>query len=399
LPECNYPFAHLSGSGVAFKLAWLVATKAAGGPKVETRIREALLDGVACAALGLIADVMPLKGENRILAKYGLARLHKKATPGLKALIDAAGLGDASKLRAEDIAYKLAPRLNAAGRLGCARMVVELLSTPSEQRARDLAKYLDEQNTKRQYTERLILKEAHELLADMDCDGDAAIVLASANWHPGVIGIVAGRLTEEFHRPTLLIAINGDGATGSGRSVPGFPLHEALTACNDELISHGGHAVAAGFRLRPIRIDAFRKSFLSHAAGRIPAGNSTPVLELDAEVPLAAFTLALVRDLDHLEPYGAENPRPQFLAAGLEIVGDPKKMGGGERHLSFRVRTGATSMRAVAWSMAHRVEELLSANRKCCIAFVPRINEWQGNTKVEIEIVDFQPGERPNLVL
>jgi single-stranded-DNA-specific exonuclease len=114
---------------------------------------------------------------------------------------------------------------------------------------------------------------------------------------------------------------------------------------------------------------------------------------------LAAFTLALVRDLDHLEPYGAENPRPQFLAAGLEIVGDPKKMGGGERHLSFRVRTGATSMRAVAWSMAHRVEELLSANRKCCIAFVPRINEWQGNTKVEIEIVDFQPGERPNLVL
>jgi single-stranded-DNA-specific exonuclease len=397
LPGREYPFGDLSGSGVAFKLAWLIATKAAGGPKVESRIREALLDGVAYAALGLIADVMPLLGENRILAKYGLGRLQQQPAPGLKALIAAAGLGEGKRIRAEDVAFKLAPRLNAAGRLGCARLVIELLTTPSEQRANDLAKYLEEQNAKRQFTERTIIKQAHEQLADRDLDNEAAIVLASAEWHAGVIGIVAGRLADEFHRPTILIAINGDSATGSGRSVPGFPLHTALAACSDQLLAHGGHAFAAGLRLRPLQIEAFRQQFLTHVASRLPPGKSHPELVLDAEVPLSALTLGLVKDLDRLEPYGSANPRPRFLASGLEIVGEPKKMGMGERHLNFRVKSGKTTMRAVGWGMAGRIEDLMSGDHRCSLAFVPKINEWNGYTNVEIEVLDFQPGVRPVL--
>lgn len=398
LPGSDYPYGELSGSGVAFKLAWLVATKAAGGPKVESNIREALLDGVAYAALGLVADVMPLLGENRILVKFGMARLLQKPSPGLKALITSAVLGEATRIRAEDVAFKLAPRLNAAGRLGCARMVVELLTTPSEQRAADLAKFLEDQNSKRQFTERTITKQAHEQLADHDLEKESAIVLASADWHAGVIGIVAGRLAEEYHRPTILISINGDSATGSGRSIPGFPLHTALATCTDELIAHGGHAFAAGLRIRPLQIESFRKKFLAHAATCLPVGRPKPQLVLDAEVPLSSLTIGLIRDLDRLEPYGAANPRPRFLATGLEIVGEPKKMGTGERHLNFRVKSGKTTMRAVGWGMAGRLEELVSANNRCCVAFVPKINEWNGYTNVEMEVLDFQPGERAVLV-
>src|SRR5262245_38717271 len=289
--------------------------------------------------------------------------------------MESAGLSPGKMLKAEDVAFKLAPRLNAAGRLGCARLVVELLTTTNVSKARDLATYLDGQNRERQALERRMVAQAREMLEKPAYANLPAIVLANEQWHAGVIGIVAGRLAEQFGKPTLLIASCGDPAPGSGRSIPGFSLHEALQVCTNDLISHGGHAAAAGFRVALDRVDCFRERFCEPTAAHFPGGPPAPRLTLDAEVPLSTLTFRLLNEIDRLEPYGAENPRPRFLAGGLEIIDQPKRLGGGERHLGFRVRQGGTTMRAVAWGMADRLDELMSASGRCCVAFTPRLNE------------------------
>jgi single-stranded-DNA-specific exonuclease len=407
LPGASYPFGGLSGAAVAFKLAWALAQHACGGAKVTERFRDYLLDAVGLATLGVVADVVPLHDENRILVRHGLQRLQQSSLPGIRALCTAAGIDGGATLRASDIGFRLAPRLNAAGRLGCARLVVELLTTRQPERAEDLARYLEEQNGKRQALERRMVSEAREMVEEGGYQSDPALVLGRAGWHAGVIGIVAGRLAELYGRPALLIALpepegTGDGlhrrvGIGSGRSIPGFALNRALHACSDCLLGHGGHAMAAGFRLRPEMIDTFRRRLCIHAAAHFPDGPPPPTLTLDAELPLSALTFGLLRDLDRLEPYGAENRRPLFLAGGLEQVGEPRKMGTGERHLSFRVRQQGKVLRAVAWGMADRCDELVSAGGACCVAFTPRINEWQGLRSIELEVIDFQPGAEARL--
>lgn len=404
LPAGAYPFGGLSGAAVAFKVAWRLAQLASGSDKVTPRFRDFLLDAVALATLGTIADVVPLHDENRIFVRHGLARLRSAPTPGLRALIEAAGLGEAASIRASDVAFKLAPRLNAAGRLGCARLVVELLTTTSAPRAADHARFLEDQNQQRQKLERAMVQEAREMVEREGYDRHPALVLASPEWHGGVIGIVAGRLVEQFARPVLMIAVKQDGSglpvgQGSGRSIPGFALHEALKACGDCLLSHGGHRAAAGFRVRADLIPTFRERFCDHAARHFPDGPPAPRLLLDAEVPLSSLTMNLLQEIDRLEPYGSENARPLFLAGDLELVGDPRRIGGGERHLSFRVRQNGTTIRAVAWGMGERFDELMSApERRCCVAFTPRINEWNGYRSVEMEVIDFQLGPRATLV-
>jgi single-stranded-DNA-specific exonuclease len=394
LPGGSYPFGGLSGAGVAFKLAWALAVRHCGSEKVTDRLRNYLLDALCLATLGLVADVVPLADENRILVRAGLNRLREKPPLGIKALIESAKINPDGPIRSEDIGFKLAPRLNAAGRLGCARLVVEMLTTANPTRAREVADYLEGQNGQRQVLERKMVAQAKDLIERDGLDGCSAVVLAHADWHPGVVGIVAGRMVEHVGRPVVLFALK-DGSeivTGSGRSVPGFELHEALKACDDLLVGHGGHAMAVGAKIRPKDIDAFRKRFQEYAAKHFPtAGPPAPRLRLDAEVPLSALTPGLLRDLDKLEPYGADNPRPRFLAGGLEIVGDPRRIGKDERHLNFRVRQNGTSMRVVAWGMGDRLDELMSGDRKCCVAFTPRVNEWQGHRTIELEVVDFQP--------
>lgn len=394
LPGSTYPFGDLSGAGVALKLAWAVAQRASGSERVTPALRELLLDAVGLAALGLVADVVPLHDENRIFVRHGLERIAARPSVGLTALIEVAQIGAGKPITSEDVAFKLAPRLNAAGRLQCARMVVELLTTKNAGKARDLAKYLEELNSDRQSKERKATQEAKDLL-----DGTAlpaGIVLASEEWHQGVVGIVAGRLAERYARPALVIAIKAeDGlAVGSGRSVPGFALHDALKACEAHLIGHGGHAAAAGFRLHPKNIDALRASFAAHAAAHFPTtGPPAPRLTLDAEVPLSAITNGLLKELDKLEPYGAGNPKPKFLAAGLKVEG-ARKIGTGDvqRHMDFRVRQGETVLRAVAWNMAERLEELTSANGDCCLAFTPKVNAWRGEHRIELQVIDLKAG-------
>lgn len=398
----GYPFAHLSGSGVAFKLAWALCQRHSGSERVPPRLKELLLDGVMLAALGTVADVVALHDENRIFVRHGLHRLHQSPSLGLKALLDATMLHEKSSLKAVDVGFKLAPRLNAVGRLGCARMVVELLTTTSDQRARDLARFLDQQNQERQKLEFRILKQARTLLGDAELD-TPAIVLHSPEWHAGVIGIVAGRLVEQFARPVLLIAVREPRdepeaiGQGSGRSVPGFALHEALGACGEHLLSHGGHQAAAGFRIRPDAIDAFRESFCAVAARHFPDGPPPPRLVIDAEVPLSALTLGLLRDLDRLEPFGQENARPLFLAGGVQVVGTPRRVGTGERHLRFQVRQERTSLWCIGFGMGERLDELMSAEGRCALVFTPQLNEYQGYRSVQLEVRDLQAGPQARL--
>ena len=220
------------------------------------------------------------------------------------------------------------------------------------------------------------------------------MVLTHSEWHAGVIGIVAGRMVEYLGRPVLIIAQKEGSsiATGSGGSIPGLALGwSRLRACDSELLGHGGHAMAAGFKVGLERIDALRQCFSRYAADHFPQGvPPAPRLVLDAEVPLSTLTVGLVKDLDRLEPYGADNPRPRFLASRVQ-VSDPRRIGTGERHMSFRLKQGPTTLRAVAFGMADRMDELLSAGGQCCVAFTPKINEWMGQRKVELEVADFQP--------
>jgi single-stranded-DNA-specific exonuclease len=395
LPGGSYPFAGLCGAGVAFKLAWALAQRASGGERVSPELREFLLDAVGLTALGLVADVVPVRDENRIFVKHGLERIRTRPSVGLKALLEAAGVGGDKPISSEDVGFKLAPRLNAAGRLECARLAVELLTTVSPLKAKELAEYLEHQNQKRQALERKITHQAKEQVAAAGLGRAAGIVLASDEWHPGVVGIVAGRLVEHFARPALVIAVKpGEPvATGSGRSVPGFPLHEALQACDAHLLGHGGHAAAAGFKVSPDKIDALREAFDAAVAAHFPDGPPAPRLTLDAEVPLSALTNGLLRDIDKLEPYGANNPRPKFLAAGVRAEG-ARKIGTGDpqRHMDFKVRQGETVIRAVAWGMADRLDELTAAGGECCLAFTPRVNDWNGYRRIELEVLDLKPG-------
>jgi single-stranded-DNA-specific exonuclease len=397
LPGAAYPFAGLSGAGVAFKVAWALCQRACGSERVTPVYREFLLDGVTLAALGLVADVVPLREENRLFVRHGLARLARIQSPGLRALLDAAGLASKAPLLADDVSYKLAPRLNAAGRLGPARLVVELLTTTSPQRAGELVRNLEISNQQRQQLERRILAQARELAGTDGLKDAPGLVLSCADWHPGVIGIVAGRLAEQFARPAMLVAVTehrspappeGDPGTGltvvghgSGRSVPGVPLHEALAECSDLLLGHGGHAAAAGFKIIPDRIPEFRERFCAAVARRFPDGLPPPRVIIDAEIPLASLTFDL----------------PLFLSGGLEVMGAPAKVGGGERHLSFRVRQQRTTIRAIAFNMAERLDELMSAGGQCCLVYTPRANEWQGYRRLDLEVVDFQPGPRARL--
>jgi single-stranded-DNA-specific exonuclease len=411
LPGTGYPFGGLSGSAVAFKVAWALTRLASGGTdKVLPHFRDFLLDAVALAALGVVADVVPLLDENRILVRYGLHRLRHEPPLGLRALCEAASLTPGADLRADDVAFKLAPRLNAAGRLGCARLVVDLLTESSPETAAGRARFLEEQNAKRQALERRMVGEAREMIDAEGRRDDPALVLSDPGWHAGVLGIVAGRLAELYGRPACMIALQPTRAVtaprdagharvglGSGRSIPGLALHEALKACDDLLLSHGGHSAAAGFRILPDKIDAFRQRLCAYSAEQFPGGTPAPVLVLDAEVPLGVLTFGLVNDLDRLEPYGSENRRPVLLAGDVSVVGEPRRVGNGERHLSFRVSQGGAILKAIAWGMADRADELMSAGGACSLAYTPRRNDWQGRSSIDLLVVDFQAGKETRL--
>ncbi len=390
----NYPFGELCGVGVAFKLAWAICARMGDGKKATPRMREFLLSAIGLAAIGTIADVVPLVDENRVLVHFGLASLLDRANPGLKELLRVAKVLDKGTLQAEDIAFAVAPRINAAGRLGQARLAVELLTTSDPERAVALATYLDGLNKDRQSVERKILKQAKELVDENADWGDhRALVLSHHEWHPGVIGIVATRVAEHFQRPTIMIALGGlDGlAQGSGRSYAGFNLHAGLTACRDFLATFGGHHAAAGLKIRPTDIDAFRTAFVQHVTENHSVLPGASELNADAEVQLSDITIRSVTELERLGPFGAANPRPIFVASNVELASPPKKMGEGERHLSIFVRQYGSRMRGVAFGRGEWADEMAQHNGPISICFQPTINRFQGRESVEFQLIDWQP--------
>lgn len=394
LPGSAYPFSGLCGAGVAFKLAWAVCQRASRAKRVSAHLRSFLLSALGLGALGTVADVVPLVDENRVLVRHGLASLKGQPSVGIAALLKVCGLDGKSQLAAEDIAFCLGPRLNAAGRLGQAQLGVELLATDARARAQVLAEYIDQLNNSRESLERSVYLAAHRQLKEQyDAERDPAFVLAERGWHVGVIGIVAGRLAERYHRPVVVISLDELGreaGTGSGRSIPGVSLHEAFGSCSQYLVGHGGHAAAAGLKIEVPMVDRFRHAFCEYVGERLGASLPQAQLRIDAEAGLSQLTVDTLRQIEHLSPFGHGNPRPLLCASGVELAERPRCIGRGERHLALRVRQGPTVMRAMAFHRAEWLDGLGSEAGRIDIAFRPVINEFRGRRNVEMHLVDWR---------
>ncbi len=403
LPGSTYPFGGLSGSGVALKLAWAVCQRASGAKKVGPRMKAFLMQAVGLAALGTVADMVPLVDENRVLVRYGLESLAARPTPGMAALMQATKLHEKLRVRrpdkranldSEDLAFVLAPRLNAAGRLGQPRLAVELLLSDRQERVQELAEYLDGLNSTRQSLERSIYLAANKQVKQQYSPADnAALVLADRGWHPGVIGIVAGRLAEKYHRPVVLIGWDQMGVKpgiGSARSVPGFNLHRALQACDEHLLTHGGHAAAAGLKIQEDKVERFREAFCEVAATEISEQQRVAELRVDAEFPLSAFDAQTVYLIERLAPFGQGNARPLLCTTGVSLAERPRTIGSGGRHLSLRLSQHEVTHRAVAFGGGEWAEELAEVNCLLDIAFRPVINTFRGRRNVELHLVDWR---------
>ncbi|MBI2001004.1 MAG: single-stranded-DNA-specific exonuclease RecJ [candidate division NC10 bacterium] len=382
--DCPYPFKDLCGVGIAFKLL-----QGLFGPEAE----DELWPSLDLVALGTIADLVPLLGENRILVKHGLVQLAGTARPGLRALAEVAGipLSRQGGIAAGRVAFGLAPRINAAGRLDDAAAAVRLLLTHDPSEARELATTLDRQNRERQELEGSILAEAlAQAVAEHDLTRDRAIVLASPAWHPGVIGIVASRLVERFGRPTALIGTRGQEARGSARSAGGWHIADALGRCADLLLQYGGHRAAAGFSIHPDRIDAFRARFLSLAAEELTEEDLLPTLAADAEVHLDALDLALADSLARLGPYGVGNPEPLLVARRLQVMRTPRQVG--QNHLKMKVREssrGGQVMEAIGFNLGSFTQVLSQASApQVDLAFVPERNVWNDREILQLRVKD-----------
>lgn len=384
-PGCPYPYKSLAGVGVAFNL--LVALRMAlraegvftGGNEPDLR------EWLDLVALGTIADVVPLTGQNRIFAFHGLKQLSATAKPGIQALKRVAGV--TGGVSCGQVGFRLAPRLNAAGRMESAVPGVDLLLSADQTECQGIAEDLEAANAERQATERRILDEAIEMVETSGAYPDCrSIVLASQNWHQGVVGIVASRLVERYHRPTILISLDGEGsAKGSGRSITGFHLLDAVTACSPFLERFGGHRYAAGVGLRADAVTAFAAAFEAEAARLLTEDDLVAQLDVDAEAQPADITPELARELKRLEPFGAGNPEPVLLMRGLRVL-EHRVVGDG--HLKLRLAGGGCHFNAIAFRLASR--ELPGM---VDIAFFPEMNEWNGNSTLQLRVKDLRPTE------
>jgi len=394
LPGTDYPFPGLCGAAVALKLAWAICQCASEGKRVTERLRTFLLQAVGLAAIGTVADVVPLVDANRILVRYGLGSLQTQPTVGLAALMRRTKLSEKPHLEGEDIGFVLAPRLNAAGRLGQAEIAIELLTTEDQQRADTIAQYMEELNGQRQSLERSMARSAaKQIKASYDPDKASALVLADHQWHAGVIGIVAGRLAEKYHRPVVLIALDPLGVKpgiGSARSVPGFNLHTAFAECAELLESCGEHAAAAGLRIQAANVDTFREAFCQIAAQQISEDDRTAELLVDAEASLQMLTRQTVEQIESLAPFGHGNLRPVLCASNVRLAGEPKRIGSTGRHLSMTFDQHGVKMRAVAFGGGDWQEELARVDGPMSIAFRPVLNHFRGRTSVEIHLDDWR---------
>jgi single-stranded-DNA-specific exonuclease len=399
--DSKYPFRELAGVGVAFKLAWSVLS-ALNRPKEEL---IALLDLVG---LGTIADIVPLVDENRILARIGLNAIRRSPRPGIQALLKVAGIAD-RPLSGYSIGFMLAPRINAAGRVGHAELAARLLLTQDESEAARLAAELDDLNRSRQSLEERILKQATALIDTGRLADRRTMVVAAEGWHEGVIGIVAAKLVDRFSRPCIVVALKDDRGKGSGRSVTGFNLHAALSACSEHLTAFGGHKYAAGLSLARGNLAGF-SSALADYADTLPEEVFEPTLHIDAVAPIEHIDDALLDALEKFEPFGPDNSEPLFASLGLEIVGLPLIVGKNRNHLKLRIRAGERTLDAMAWGRSAEIVNLgeqseaegksgastltsTSTSAKLDICYSVSRHTWNGRTSTQLTLRDFRTAE------
>ena len=398
LPETDYPFGGLCGAAVALKLAWALCKLDSEATRVKPAHRDFLMMAVGIAAIGTVADVVPLQDENRILVTHGLRSLKDRPPLGLAALMKLTGLASKKQFDAQDIGFNIGPRLNAAGRLGQAPLGVELLVTEDKQRAQELADYLNNLNEDRKKIERSInLAAVKQIKEKYDAENDPAFVLAGHGWNAGVIGVVSGRLAEKYGRPVILIALDQMGVKpgiGSARNGGIGNLHETLQHCTEHLIKHGGHAAAAGLTIDENQVDAFRSAFCEYFQESISEEDRMVEVVIDAEALLSQLTPQTIYQMQQLGPFGEGNPAPLLCASNVDVVtGSAKRMGGGERHLSVKVSQYGKTLRAVAFGQGDWAEELDQVEGPIDVVFKPVINEFRGQRNVELHLEDWKPAE------
>jgi len=391
--EQSYPNQDSAGALVAYKLAWALADDLSKGPRLDPELREFMLNATSLAAMGTVADVVDLRGENRIVTSFGLQSLPTSKLCGVRALIETAGL-TGQGLDSYAIGFRLAPMLNAAGRMGHARLAVELMTSTSELRAMQIAEYLKGQNVQRQQCERKMLKEACKMVVErgLNHPDHKSIVLAAEGWHTGVLGIVASRLVDRFYRPTVMInaSPNEDGvAQGSARSIAGFCLLSSIQACSSHLASFGGHKMAAGLTIPPEKIEDFAADFETYAAGNLNEEDIVAHLHIDALAALRQFTADAVNQLERVGPFGQGNPKPVFATKGVRLAAAPRRVGARNDHLQFAITDNTGTIRCVGFRMGQLEKKLLDC--ECFnIAYEAQINRYNGNTSVEFITTDIQ---------
>jgi single-stranded-DNA-specific exonuclease len=381
------PARNLCSAGLAFKLAHALVKEGRkrGMAAAATFDVRPLLD---LAGLGTVADMVPLRGENRILASAGLEWLARTERPGMRALQAVAQVRQ--PLGVYEVGFQLGPRLNAAGRLETAADALELLLCRDSERAAALAKGLDTQNRERQRIERGIADEAiHDVRARFDPRTDFVIVEGRLTWHIGVVGIVASRVQKAFHRPAIILGGNGDEWRGSGRSIDGFDLASALRECDDLLLRHGGHAMAAGLAMRPDRIDALRARLNEVAGRQLVPERLRPELRLDGVVPLEILTVEWVAELGRLEPMGQGNPPVQFAVTGVRLRQPPRRMGKQDQHAKLWITDGTDQAEAVWWNC----DGAAMPDGVFDLAVAPGVNRYNGRTSVQLRVLDWRPAQ------
>jgi len=383
--ECLFPFKSLAGVGVAFNLILALRKQLRADGYFASRNEPNLREFLDLVALGTIADIVPLVDENRILVRHGLKELSVSSRIGVSALKSVAGVS--GNVDCGMVGFRLAPRINAAGRLDDAALGVELLLTEDSRRAAEVSALLNASNEDRQYLEKTILEDVLQRLAtDPSFRDRKSIVMASESWHSGVIGIVASRLVELFHRPTILIALKDEVGKGSGRSIPGFHLYEALQACSDSLLGFGGHKYAAGLSLSEEAFADFAERFDRHAAELLTAEDLLPELRIDAELMPEEVSLEAAKLISSLEPFGMGNPRPLFVLRGVHLI-ESKILK--DRHLKIRIRTAGSSFDAIGFDMADKCPDFSTLD----IVFSLDVNSWNGRESVQLRIKDLKATE------
>ena len=375
--DCNYPCRELSGVGVAFKLAQALYKRL----QQDERELEEHLDLVA---LGTAADIVPLVGENRILTKFGIRQISRTTKPGLKSLAFVSGLMG-KQIGTGQVVFILAPRINAIGRLGDAAMAIKLLTTKDERVASEIARTLDKENQRRKNIDEKTLNEALEQIRQsVDLENDKAIILSSEGWHQGVIGIVASRLVEKFHLPTIMIAIDNGEGKGSARSIPGFHLCNALKECEGLLLRYGGHKYAAGLTIQPDKIEAFREKMKEVSHSLLTSDDLVAKLNIDAEIELSQINNEFLDMLETFAPFGPQNMRPVFLTRNCEIVGQAYCVG--KNHLKMKVRKGESVFDVIGFGFGDWVNNLSGRGCLVDLVYVVEYNTWDGHTRIQLRL-------------